>query len=116
MAPLQAANSVPVDEEDEEVGYVHIRVGIHSGPAVTNVIGAHRPRLCFFGDTINTASRMESNSKRDCIHLSEAAVGLIRSQSEPAHFKLVDRGIIQVKGKGEMRTYWLLLETRPPPD
>ena len=55
-----------------------------------------------WGDTVNTASRMESNSLPGRIHVSEATHDLLR-----ARYRLESRGIIEVKGKGEMKTYFL---------
>ena len=82
-------------------GPVNIRVGIHSGPCTSGIVGSIRARYCLFGDTVNTASRMESTGVPGHVQCSEdthAQLGALQ-----ARFRL--RGEIPVKGKGTMRTF-----------
>ncbi|UJR25296.1 hypothetical protein I4U23_006648 [Adineta vaga] len=102
LALLQCKQQVHVPRSSAQL---KLRIGIHTGPVCAAVIGSKMPRYCMFGDTVNVASRMESNGLPDKIHMSNDTYKRLINRDQ---YIFEERGEILVKGKGQMHTYFLL--------
>jgi guanylate cyclase len=82
---------------------LQFRIGINSGPLTAGIIGNKKFQYDIYGDTVNTASRMESHGDPGKIHVSAASYEILKDE-----FIFEPRGTIDVKGKGQMVTWFLI--------
>ena len=88
---------------------LNVRIGVHSGEVVAGVIGTSKFSYDLWGDTVNTASRLESHGQEGYIHCSETF-----RERAGEQFVFQDVGMVEIKDKGSLTTYYLLEETKNP--
>ena len=81
-----------------------MRVGIHTGPVVAGIVGVKKFQYDVWGDTVNTANRMETSGKVGRVNISQSTYEHIK---EDPDFKFESRGRVEVKGKGEMDMWFV---------
>ena len=81
---------------------IRLRIGVHAGPLIGGVIGFKKFSYDVWGDTVNIASRLESHGVPDAIQVSEQLYEALKG-----HYRFEERGLVPLKGRGELRTYFL---------
>lgn len=90
-----------------DTGDLALRFGLHSGPVTAGILRGERARFQLFGDTVNTAARMESTGMKDKIQISQETADLLVVAGK-THWFVKRDGLVKAKGKGELQTYWLV--------
>eukprot|EP00934_Nitzschia_sp_Nitz4_P002947 Nitzschia sp. Nitz4//scaffold18_size181773//144983//147205//NITZ4_001936-RA/size181773-processed-gene-0.66-mRNA-1//-1//CDS//3329540074//2937//frame0 len=88
-------------------GDLSLRIGLHSGPVTAGVLRGEKARFQLFGDTVNTAARMESTGQPNKIQVSAETASLIEESNSPDIWVLPRDDEVEAKGKGTLQTYWL---------
>ncbi len=106
MATFALAMQERVRELNPEFNGLSLRVGLHTGRVIAGVIGIRKFIYDIWGETVNTASRLESHGIPGCVHVSDTVFERLQGR-----FNFEPRGLIELKGRAPMQTYFLLPPT-----
>jgi class 3 adenylate cyclase len=81
-----------------------MRAGIHTGPVVAGIVGSKKFQYDIWGDTVNTASRVETSGERGLVNISASTYALVKGSPD---LNFTARGKVLAKGKGEMEMYFV---------
>jgi hypothetical protein len=106
MAKMNIVTESLLESLGPDTADLAMRVGLHSGSVTAGVLRGQKSRFQLFGDTVNTASRMESNGQRGRIQVSQATADALFRKGKSDWLVRRD-GTVSIKGKGDMQTYWI---------
>jgi adenylate cyclase len=92
------------DRKNSEQPAFEMRLGIHTGPVVAGIVGIKKFQYDIWGDTVNTANRMESNGAAGKVNISQASYKILKEDSD---YTFESRGELEVKGKGKMQMWFI---------
>ena len=106
-AALKMRDFIDAEKEKHQLqgkSYFDIRIGIHTGPVVAGIVGVKKFQYDIWGDTVNTASRMESSGEPGKVNISGVTYSLVKDHSD---LVFESRGMVHAKGKGDLEMYFV---------
>ncbi|EDW78192.1 uncharacterized protein Dwil_GK24141 [Drosophila willistoni] len=97
---------------EQSFNHLVLKMGINHGPITAGVIGARKPHYDIWGNTVNVSSRMESTGKAGAIQVTEETCNILQQFG----YTFLQRGLVAVKGKGQLMTYYLQGKSQSNPD
>jgi class 3 adenylate cyclase len=98
------------DTLGDDTAELTLRIGLHSGPVTAGILRGEKSRFQLFGDTVNTASRMESTGEKSRIQVSSKTADIL-SEAGKGHWLRAREDLVEAKGKGKLQTYWLFSDS-----
>ena len=105
---ILGTSTIPIDVHNPtKNGFVRLRVGFHSGPVVSHLIGSRNLRFTLIGDTVNTAISLEEGSQPGKAQCSKDTYCLLCKEWGNNEFQATEHGIVQIKGRDDVTAYWI---------
>jgi class 3 adenylate cyclase len=112
LLQMRETTSRLIDSLGDDTVELSLRIGLHSGPVIAGILRGEKSRFQLFGDTVNTASRMESTGEKNRIQISGVTADLICDAGK-GHWFIPREDLVDAKGKGKLQTFWLNSDRGP---
>jgi class 3 adenylate cyclase len=101
---VDVVEKIKVEKAASNQAFFEVRIGVHTGPVVAGIVGVRKFQYDIWGDTVNTASRIETNGKAGRVNISQVTYEILKDDPD---FTFENRGKISAKGKGEMDMWFV---------